>query len=144
MRVDFYLLTESEPEVLWLLACRLIEKAYQSGHRVFVFCANKTDAERIDEHLWTYKDDSFIPHHLQGEGPEPSPPVQIGWSTEPKEFYDILLNLSPTIPSFHARFRRILEIVLNDDESKNNSREHYRYYRKLGADLKTHPIKSQT
>lgn len=140
MRVDFYLLSQNLPQAGWLVACRLIEKAYSRNHRVFVYCENKDDAMLIDELLWTYKDDSFIPHNLQGEGPEPPPAVQIGYGVEPRGFNDILINMATTIPPFHTRFRRIMEIVLDNDTAKEISRQHYREYRAKGFDLHTHPI----
>lgn len=140
MRVDFYLLNNNQPQAGWLIACRLIEKAYHRGHRVFVLCDNEDDAKLIDELLWTYKDDSFIPHNLQGEGLEPPPAVQIGYGAEPRGFNDILFNMATTIPSFHTRFRRIIEIVLGNDTAKEISRQHYRDYRKNRFELHTHPI----
>lgn len=140
VRVDFYLLTTPEPKAPWLLACRLLEKAYQRGHRVFVICENKADAEYLDELLWTFKDESFIPHHLQGEGPEPAPQVQISYGPEPKGFSDILLNLSSTVPAYHSRFRRVMEIVAESDEAKNISRNHYREYRTKQCVIHTHKM----
>lgn len=140
IRVDFYLLEDNEPHAVWHVACRLLEKAYQRGHRVFVYCDNQSDAEHLDELLWTYKDDSFIPHNLQGEGPEPPPAVQIGFEAEPRGFSDILLNMSNTIPPWSSRFRRIMEIVSAQDAAKEISREHYREYRSKQCDLHTHHI----
>ena len=140
IRVDFYLLSASQPQAGWHTACRLLEKAYHRGHRVFVFCDNQQDAEHIDELLWTFKDDSFIPHNLQGEGPEPPPPVQIGFGAEPRGFNDILLNMSATIPSYYSRFRRIMEIVTADDAAKEISRNHYREYRAHPCELHTHQL----
>ena len=99
IRVDFYLLASDQPDARWLVACRLLEKAYYKGHKVYVFCDNQQDAEYLDELLWTFRDDSFIPHNLQGEGPEPPPPIQIGYDQEPRGFNDILLNMSQH-PSF--------------------------------------------
>lgn len=140
LRIDFYLLEQNEPQARWLIACRLIEKAYIRGHTVYVYCDNQNDAETIDELLWTFKEESFIPHNLQGEGPKPPPPVQIGFE-ESKGFNDILLNLSSTIPEFHRRFKRVMEIVPGNEQAKTLSREHYRQYRALGYELFTHPIK---
>ncbi|MDA9272092.1 DNA polymerase III subunit chi [bacterium] len=140
MQIDFYILTNDQPQAGWLVACRLLEKAYQRGHRVFVYCDNANDAALIDELLWTYKDDSFIPHNLQGEGPEPPPAVQIGYGDEPRGFNDILLNMASTIPPFFTRFRRIMEVVIADETAKNTSREHYRLYRSKGFKLQTHSI----
>ncbi|RMX03843.1 DNA polymerase III subunit chi [Legionella jordanis] len=139
-RIDFYLLKDSEEQSPWLLACRLLEKAYLRNHRVFVFCSNQEDAYRLDELLWTFKDNSFIPHNLQGEGPEPPPPIQIGYQGEPRGFNDILLNLSHEIPTFYGRFRRIMEIVSNNEAAKAVSRNHYREYRMKQCEIHTHEI----
>ena len=140
MRVDFYLLTSEDPEAIWLLTCRLIEKAYQRGHRVFVHCKNQHDAEHLDELLWTYKDDSFIPHNLQGEGPEPPPPVQIGFDKEPRGFNDILINMANPIPTYATRFKRVIELVATYEEAKTISRDHYREYRSKGCQLHLHTM----
>jgi len=140
VRVDFYLLNDPEPQAILTVACRLLEKAYLHGHRVFVHCEHQKSAEHLDEYLWTYKEDSFLPHHLQGEGPEPPPPIQIGYSGEPRGFNDILLNLAPTIPSYFTRFRRIMEIVSPDERAKEISRLHYREYRQQQCDLHTHVL----
>lgn len=140
IRVDFYLLSSTEQTAFGLFACRLIEKAYQRGHRIYIHCNNQTDAERLDELLWTYKDDSFIPHNLQGEGPEPPPPVQIGFEKEPRGFNDVLINLADSIPPFFSRFKRVIELVAADEEAKLISRNHYRDYRNKGCELHTHNI----
>lgn len=139
-RVDFYLLEDSDQQARLLLACRLLEKAYARGHRVFVYCETQAEAEQLDELLWTYKDDSFIPHNLQGEGPEPPPPIQIGFGDEPRGYSDILINLAIQIPPFFTRFKRVMEIVTTDEASKEISRNHYRDYRAQRCELQTHSI----
>lgn len=141
MRIDFYLLTDVTPEAKWLLACRVLEKAYRQGHQVFVYCSHLSEAEHLDELLWTYKADSFVPHHLQGEGPEPAPPIQIGYAEEPRGFHDILLNLASTVPAFYNRFKRVIEIVpAEDEQAKTQSRDHFRSYRQAGYSPTTHTI----
>lgn len=139
-RVDFYLLNTDEPQAKWLFACRLLEKAYLRGHQIFVYCNDEHQAENLDELLWTFKEDSFIPHNLQGEGPEPPPAIQIGHGQEPRGFREILLNLADTVPPFYMRFRRVIEIVTCDDAAKNLSRIHYREYRAQACALQTHTI----
>lgn len=146
IRVDFYLQHEAPlpdntlNQATHPFACRLIEKAYLRGHQVFVYCNNKQEAEALDELLWTFKEESFIPHNLQGEGPQSPPPIQIGFGPEPREFSDILLNLSSTIPSFYQRFKRIMEIVPNIEDAKEISRQHYKLYRSHGCVLQTHSL----
>ena len=141
IRVDFYLLESDQPQDRWVIACRLLEKAYLKGHKVFVLCNHKNDAELIDELLWTFKEDSFIPHNLQGEGPEPPPPIQIGYDTVPRGFNDILLNLTGPVPSFYNKFKRVMELVINVEAEKEQSRANYRAYKAQNCELHTHPIK---
>ena len=140
IRVDFYLLKSDQHHDRWLYACRLLAKAYAKKHTVFVFSKNKQDAELIDELLWTFKEDSFIPHNLQGEGPVPPPAIQIGYEREPRGFNDILLNLSGSIPPFYSKFKRIMELVLNLEPEKEQSRLLYREYKADGCELYTHQI----
>lgn len=142
MRIDFYLLTDPNPEAYWLMACRLLEKAYHKQHRVFVYCNNQQEAENLDELLWTFKPDSFIPHHLQTEGLEPPPPIQIGYEQEPRGFTDILLNCSQIIPAFYERFQRVIQIVSANEADKLISREHFRYFRQRGLTPQTHTIEA--
>ena len=139
LQVDFYLSNDPNPEAPWLIACRLLEKAYLRDHRVFVMCDTLQNAEHLDELLWTFKALSFIPHHLQGEGPEPPPPIQIG-TEKPQGFRDILLNMSAEIPPFFNAFRRVIEIIGADEPAKIIGRTHYRDYRAHGCELHTHQI----
>ena len=140
IRVDFYLLASNQNDARWLIACRLLEKAYARGHKVYVLCNNKQDAEFLDELLWTFKEDSCIPHNLQGEGPEPPPPIQIGYEREPRGFNDILLNLADYIPPFYAKFKRVMELVINGEIEKEQSRSRYRDYKAKGCDLHVHQM----
>jgi len=140
IRVDFYLVSSNDLQARWLLACRLLEKAYLRNHQVFVYCNNQQEAENLDELLWTFKDNSFIPHNLQGEGPEPPPPIQIGYREEPRGFNDILLNLANDIPTFYTRFRRIIEVIANEEAAKELGRKHYREYRSQQHQLQTHEV----
>lgn len=142
IRVDFYLLAGSEPKARLLYACQLLEKAYQRGHSVFVYCKNQNEALDLDELLWTFKEDSFIAHNLQGEGLTPPPPIQIGCQASTNDFKDILLNLSDEVPAFSSQFCRILELVPNDEEMKALSRLRFQEYRARQYALYTHNIGS--
>lgn len=140
MRVDFYLQETDSVDARWLLACRLAEKAYRLNHRVFIFCENEVDANYIDELLWSFKPESFIPHNLQTETITPPPPVQIGFASVARSHTDILINMTTTIPSFVSQFKRIMEIVTADAPTKDRQRAQFRAYRTMGAQLHTHKL----
>lgn len=139
-KIDFYILSTGHAKMHLQLACRLIEKAYKNQHRVYVHTENQMDAHELDEMLWTYREDSFIPHNLYGEGPEPAPPIQIGFDLKPEKHRDILINLSVQIPSFFQQFNRILEVVPNETDLQASARERFRQYRSKGFEINTHKL----
>ncbi len=141
-KIDFYILNESSPLARLHFACRLIEKAYKMQHRIYVHTENQTDAHQLDEMLWTYRDDSFLPHNLFGEGPEPSPPIQIGIHATPTNHRDILMNLGLEVPACHTQFSRIIELIPSDTEQQEKGRARYRYYRAQGFEINTHKLQT--
>lgn len=64
-RVDFYhLQKQSLDEVL----PKLLEKAYQSGKHILVKTGSSDKVEAISSFLWTFRDDSFLPHATKNDG----------------------------------------------------------------------------
>jgi len=51
----------------------LLEKSLERGWRVVVQAASDERVEALDAHLWTYRDDGFLPH---GTAREPEATVQ--------------------------------------------------------------------
>jgi DNA polymerase-3 subunit chi len=49
----------------------LLEKSLERGWRVIVQAGSEERIETLDAHLWTYRDDGFLPHGTRRE-PEPS------------------------------------------------------------------------
>ena len=45
----------------------LLEKTLERGWRAVVEVGSAERAEALDAHLWSYRDDSFLPHGLAGE-----------------------------------------------------------------------------
>lgn len=142
-RIDFYIMQEGGQKGRLDFTCRLIEKAYKNRHRIYIHTENQSDAHMLDELLWTYRDDSFLPHNLVGDGPEPSPPIQVGFELKPATQRDILINLSHKIPEFYTQFARVIEIVSHDETIQTLSREHYRTYRSNGFNITTHNINTK-
>ena len=64
MQVDFYILETAAAHEQLRTACRLAEKAWHKGHRVFIHTDSKETARSLDDMLWTYRQDSFVPHAL--------------------------------------------------------------------------------
>ncbi len=141
-RVDFYVLQAGAEQQRALFACRLTEKAWRLGHRIYVHTPSPGDTRRVDELLWTFRDGSFLPHlaldDLPSEDPDAETPVLIGHADEPGPDHDLLVNLSHEVPLFFSRFERVAEIVAA--ESAETARDRFRFYRDRGYELNTHRL----
>lgn len=137
-RVDFYLLQTGSRE---LLACKLAEKAYLLGHRIYVHAASPQATAALDELMWTFREGSFLPHALIGES-QPAPAVWLGHGSVPPPDADLLINLSDAVPEFFHRFARVAEPVDPDERCKADARARYRVYKDRGCELMTHTLAS--
>ena len=141
-RIDFYVLPEQGRSNREHLACRLTEKAYDRGHRIFIHTATREQAETLDTLLWTYRDESFLPHALCTDELADDSPIQIGHSEEPRGNCDVLINLSLEVPAFFSRFERVAELVGSGNDERQRAREAFRFYKDRGYPLDTHQLKS--
>lgn len=140
--VEFYVLAENSRQDRYHLSCRIAEKAWKSGRRVVIQANSLQEAQQINQLLWTFRDQSFIPHDLLADAELELNPVTISWGTDAREEHDVLINLADEIPPFFSSFERIIEPVDNNEERKAISRAHYRYYRDRGYPLMNQEIKA--
>ena len=140
-RVDFYILNQAGQHSRQSFACRLAEKAYRLDHTVHIHVDNRSDAQRMDELLWTFRDGSFVPHQLLAKSVVDQPsPVTIGCEGDDIEPRDLLINLCDDIPSCAGAFPRVAELVTSDDDCKQLSRKRFTTYRENGHALETHNV----
>ncbi len=142
-QVDFYILQNNAGREQF--ACRIVEKAYRLGHRIYMHTHNAQQAARLDQLLWTFSQGSFIPHSIDGQSPTPPPPVLIGHTAElqnPEHAHEheVLINLAEDIPLFFSSFKRVAEVIDQQPENKISGRERYRFYRDRGYTLENHNI----
>lgn len=64
MLIRFYHIAGETPAAADAVLPPLLEKARQAGLQVLLVCPSEGRATRLDETLWTYADDSFLPHTL--------------------------------------------------------------------------------
>lgn len=72
--VLFYHL-ESQP--LEAVIPTLLEKTLDRGWRAVIEVGSTERAEALDSHLWTWRDDSFLPHGLAGDATDAMQPILI-------------------------------------------------------------------
>ena len=139
-KIDFYVVAPEGRANRFLLACRVADKARRAGHRVTINTGSEEEARHMDRLLWTFNDQSFVPHARIGEADPAINPVLIGDASAAHDEHDVLINLAPDVPTYFARFQRLAECVDNDDAVRQASRERYRFYRDRGYPLELHHI----
>lgn len=142
MKVDFYILEAASGQKSLFFACQLIEKLYAEQKQVFVHTNSREEAERFNTLLWTYRDDSFVPHQVYQEENDTPAPIQIGIGGGPIKPVDVLVNLNQQIPAFYQQFSHVIEIVFSDPHVQQLARERYKQYRDQGCDMNTIKLKA--
>ena len=139
-QIDFYVLQEQSPGGRFKLACRIVEKAYRLGHRVYVRTDNEDDTNVLDDLLWTFSQNSFVPHQLSTESDSRESPVVIGEHPPAAEGTDVVISVADDPVSDFTAYPRIVEFVGCEDNEKTSGRNRFRYYREHGVEPNTHRI----
>ena len=124
-------------------ACRLVEQVWKRGHAVLVLAESDAAARRLDDRLWTFRDESFVPHRRIDAGALPADrtmdaPVIVGTPGTWDGALDVLVNLTPDVPDEAARAARIAEVVPDRGAGRDAGRRRYREYRDRGFEIRIH------
>ena len=145
-RIDFYILAESAADNRLMFTCRLADKVYNKGHRIYIHTESQDQAARLDELLWTFSAGNFLPHGVCGDSLDTNLPIHIGCANELSvpgdgaDSIEVLINLAPSVPLFFSRLARVAEIVDQEADNRLKGRERFRFYRDRGYTLESHTI----
>ena len=117
-------------------ACRLVRKARAAQCNAVIIGSDPDQLAALDEALWTFSDQDFLPHVMANDDLAAQTPVILATNETPEfPHYQVLINLSSETPAQFARFERMLEIVSSSGDDKNAGRERYRFYQQRGYPL---------
>ena len=125
-RVDFYHLQKGNIEGA---LPKLLEKAYGTGKKILVKIGNEERVEFLNTYLWTYDEQSFLPHGTKKDG---NANMQPSWLTSqddnPNDASILFLVDGAQIKADSAAsFERILNIFDgNNQEALSWSREFWK------------------
>jgi len=139
---------EQKPDVLFhhfhsigsknylLYVCKLVEKGFkQKIQPIYIQTKNQQQAIQLDKLLWTFKQDSFIPHTIVGASGLDSTPVQIGWNENQFHTAAAIVNLSEENPISYLESKKLHEIIDDDEVKKNKARERLKNYKSEGCQV---------
>ena len=139
-RVDFYLLQQQQALERDQFACRLVNQLYRQGRNIYLHCADEATAGAMDELLWGYAPQAFLPHGLLGGADDER--IAIGWKDDPGHHRDVMINLALSVPEFVGRFERVAEVVVQTPEIRDPLRESWKYYKSRGYPLHNNKIQA--
>lgn len=134
-QADFYLIVEprfrDDPR---LLVCDLAKKAYERQLATVVLVRSQADAEALDDLLWSFEEDAFVPHQIAGGEDDEEAAVLIvppGF-VAPERALAINLRDECAPPEFE----RVKEVIPADEAERQGSRRRWAEYKQRGYALR--------
>ncbi|MEN1929565.1 DNA polymerase III subunit chi [Luteimonas sp. MJ250] len=142
MRADFYLIAKPRfRDQPLLLVCELAKKALAAGQPMLVLARDMAQAEQLDDLLWSFDPDAYVPHQIAGagfedeeEGAEEEADVLIAPPEADVPLRPLVLNLRDA--PVEGAFERVLEVVPADESARGPLRARWTQYKARGFDLK--------
>ena len=96
---------------------QLLEKSLERGWRVVVQAASDERIDALDAHLWTYRDDSFLPHGTDREAEAAMQPVLLTAQDHNPNGASVrfLIDGAP-VPADAASYQRIVLLFDGEDD----------------------------
>ncbi len=95
----------------------LLEKSLERGWRVVVQGASEERIEALDSHLWTYRDDGFLPHGTWREPEAAEQPVLLTLTgSNPNGATVRFLIENAPVPADAGAYQRIVLLFDGEDE----------------------------
>lgn len=137
-RIGFYHLVRQPLEQV---LPKLLEKALGSGARVVVLVGSEPRLKVLDEALWTYADDSWLPHgsSVQGSSVQDEAalhPIFLTTVEENPNNATILIVCDGVQPGPLESWERCLDLFDgNDEEAVQAARQRWRLWKEQGHEL---------
>jgi DNA polymerase-3 subunit chi len=133
-RADFYLIDKPRfRDDPLLLVCELVKKAYAAEQPTLILARTQEQADALDEKLWEFDDDAFIPHQLAGDADDEITAVVIAPPGVPTADRPLVVNLRDECAP--GAYERVLEVVAADPAEREGSRVRWSEYRRRGFDV---------
>lgn len=131
MRVEFYAIEKPRFQGKALeLVCVLAQKAFENSVPTLILVDSIAVAETVDELLWSFNDDAFVPHQIAGDDDDVDCPVLI----VPPEIDSPLRPLTVNLRSLAVGegAERVIELIPDDEAEKAAARGRWSAYKRRG------------
>ncbi len=107
-------------------ACEIAEHTYAKGERLQIIAIDEEQAARLDDLLWTYKPDNFVPHGLwKSMDNESAQPVVITTRKERVPGIASLLTMDYCPVEMVRQFSKVIHVVVVDNQERLEASRRY-------------------
>lgn len=111
----------------------LISKALENGHRLVVRLKDERQVAQLNERLWTFRPDSFLPHGSAKEGQADRQPVWLTHGNDNPNKADVLIVGQGAASAFGGEITLCCEMLDGGDaEAVQAARERWKAYKEAG------------
>ena len=104
---------------------RLIENLFKEKNRILVCCKDLETVEVVDNFLWAYKEDGFIPHSIETKERSSIYPILITTNINEEYEHNVLLALSGVLIK-EKDWRKFSKAYYFFDDQENKEKENAR------------------
>ncbi|MET0230431.1 MAG: DNA polymerase III subunit chi [Rhodanobacteraceae bacterium] len=138
-RADFYLIDKPRfRDDPLLLVCELVKKAFAAEQPTLILARTPEQADALDEKLWEFDDESFIPHQIAGDDDDAITAVVIAPPGVRTADRALVVNLRDECAE--GAFERVLEIIAADSAEREGSRARWSEYKRRGFEVAKHDM----
>lgn len=113
----------------------LLERSLQRGWRAIVRAGSKERLDALNNTLWTYRDESFLPHGTLEDGPPDLEPILLTTDAENPNGANVLFLVDGAEPGEIAGYERcVLMFDGRDADAVAAARNHWKILKDAGHD----------
>lgn len=139
-RADFYLVTK--PRYLddpLRLVCELVKRCHGTGKPTLILLRDEAQAEALDEALWAFEDDAYLPHQIAGvDEDDEITPILLVTPEVDAGARPLVINLRDA--AYRGACERVLEVVPADPAARDPLRARWRDYSARGFEMHKHDM----
>lgn len=114
----------------------LLNKALGTGKRIVVKASDKARVKALNEQLWTYRPDSFLPHGSADDGFSSDQPVYLTYEDENPNGAAVLILTDGAKSAIMDQFDLCCEMLNGrDDAQVKAARGRWKAYQEAGHDI---------
>jgi DNA polymerase III subunit chi len=115
---------------------RLLERALADGHRIVVMAGSLERVQHLDDLLWTYSEESFLPHGAAKHGHAERQPIWLTAEDENPNSANMLVLVDGARSTLVERYARCCDMFDGNDEvAVTAARERWRAAKAAGHRL---------